>query len=333
MTSIRDASGIDREVESESAEAEDNEPPERETVFVADPEIELVDEDENEDRTQPSLRRRLHECKNFHFQHQLALFNSQSLSQNVSTDDIALSALNLRKNRYGNILPSGRTRVKIESNICNSDYINANFVSGGFIATQAPLLETIPAFWAMIWEQRVPFIVMLTRLVERGVRKADLYWPTEKGRTECYAGGKLRVTLVNEKVLAFIKIRYLVVEMKVVEGYSSHFVQHIQYLHWPDFGVPQSTTGISQILSRLNKFWNQEQRIVIHCSAGVGRSGTLITAIIIDWCLQRGKKLRELNLVAIIKRIRDDRQGMVQNENQFKFLYRLLEDRERYWSS
>ena len=244
-------------------------------------------------------------------------------------DNPAIWPINRFKNRYFDALPFKDKRVLLQSNYCSSDYINASFLNRRqFISTQAPLPNTIADFWVMVWEQRSPVIVMLTRIVENGKQKAFRYWPVKENETEEYGDELVRITLLSEEKRGCIHVRSFNVQVLLENGeYSTpHTVQHIQYTEWPDFGVPTSTSGIRQIMSLVREAASDEP-IIVHCSAGIGRSGTFIAAMIVSEKLQGGDKtIANLDLVDTIAALRQERAGMVQTSEQFKFLYALLQE-------
>ncbi len=256
--------------------------------------------------------------------------------QQVDPDDPA--QINKTKNRYHNVIPFKENRVLLQNSGCSTDYINASPVNGDsvrFISTQAPIPSTIADFWVMVREQEAPVIVMLTRFVENLKQKAHLYWPIEENKPREFGDGLVRVTLLSQNKYAHVHVRNFCVEMAA----GKHKVQHIHYSEWPDNGVPISSCGIRQIMSRTRRVVKGARRrrsyvgpIIVHCSAGIGRAGTYIAASLLDEQLQHGKSLLDLDLVAVITAVRKDRNGMVQTREQFKFLYDVLREREYYWN-
>lgn len=152
------------------------------------------------------------------------------------------------KNRYPDILPREDTRVRLQHTGCEgSDYINANYVfEKQYIATQAPLYSTFADFWRMIWEQGACIIVMLTRLTENGVTKANIYWPAAIG--EKIAFGLLTVELLHETAFDNIECRLV----RISDGIEHRDVYHLHYTGWPDFGVPSSTKEIIDLVKVTN---------------------------------------------------------------------------------
>ena len=257
----------------------------------------------------------------------------------------ALSAQNKGKNRYNGVYPEEEHRVPIGPD--GIGYINANFVWGlskkerCYVSTQAPLPSTIVDFWLMCYEQRPPVIIMLTRMVENSRQKANLYWPVEVNRPRTW--GSIRVTVLacyeEKNTLQVRKIR-----LEVVDDPSAPVreVYQVQCMVWPDYGVPASTGGIRRIMTLMQRLRRNAVAVaggdkeavgppVVHCSAGIGRSGTFIAAALLDEELAGGASLRELKVPETVAAMRTQRAGCVQTPDQFSFLRRLLCDRARYW--
>lgn len=230
------------------------------------------------------------------------------------------------KNRYPDILPREDTRVRLQHTGCEgSDYINANYVfEKQYIATQAPLFSTFADFWRMVWEQGACIIVMLTRLTENGNVKANVYWPASLGEKSVF--GLLTVELIHETAFDNIECRLF----RISDGIEHRDVYHLHYTGWPDFGVPSSTKEIIDLVKVTNYLraragW--EKPIVTHCSAGVGRVGTFIAIHQAVRLLNAGKKPKILDLVFAMRQCR---QGMVQREEQYVFIHRVVADYERH---
>jgi len=213
-----------------------------------------------------------------------------------------------------------------------SDYINANFVSGEipqsyhkYIACQAPLENTINDFWRMVWEQRCGVVVMLTDVEED---KAISYWP-EEGKIVRY--GSFLVCHKKNFELGDVKVRSLLIREAISQGKNStREVIHLQYKNWPDFGIPTSTKVIRDLLVLITKFKERASEIhslsgpiVVHCSAGVGRTGVFLGCHI---ALDRLRFGELPNVKETIRRIREERQGLVRTFEQYTFIYRVLLD-------
>uniref|UniRef100_A0AAY4BMX1 protein-tyrosine-phosphatase n=1 Tax=Denticeps clupeoides TaxID=299321 RepID=A0AAY4BMX1_9TELE len=243
--------------------------------------------------------------------------------------DTARVPENRGKNRYNNILPYDATRVKLsylEDDPC-SDYINASYIPGNnfrreYIATQGPLPGTKEDFWRMVWEQNVHNIVMVTQCMEKGRVKCDQYWPLNR---EPLYYGDLVVQMLSESVLPEWTIR----EFKICYDGQMNFprmVRHFHYTIWPDHGVPETTQSLIQFVRTVRDYVDRAPNsgpTVVHCSAGVGRTGTFI---VLDRVLQQLDSRGTVDIYGCVFDLRQQRSHMVQTECQYAYLHQCVRD-------
>ncbi|CAI8048765.1 Receptor-type tyrosine-protein phosphatase F [Geodia barretti] len=226
-------------------------------------------------------------------------------------------------NRFANITVYDDNRIvlmPIDGNPdCQRDYINACYIDGykhrkKFIATQGPLVNTVVDFWRLVWQERPPTIVMLTDVKEKKKVKCYKYWPDSGTRSF----GPFRVTITEQQRLVDYTTRNLLLELKGRSERALNVTQ-LHYMAWPEHGVPTEPTSLLAFHRRLKKLHQFPKRpILVHCSAGVGRTGTLIT---IDCVLEQLLKERLVDVAGTIKLLRTQRMKMVQNLEQFIFIH------------
>ncbi|XP_077955588.1 receptor-type tyrosine-protein phosphatase F isoform X13 [Gasterosteus aculeatus] len=231
--------------------------------------------------------------------------------------------VNKPKNRYANVIAYDHSRVVLTSvdAVPGSDYINTNYIDGyrkqnAYIATQGPLPETLSDFWRMVWEQRSNTIVMMTRLEEKSRVKCDQYWPSRG--TETY--GMIQVTMLDTVDLATYSVRTFALYKN--GSSEKREVRQFQFMAWPDHGVPEYPTPILAFLRRV-KACNPPDAgpMVVHCSAGVGRTGCFI---VIDAMLERMKHEKSVDIYGHVTCMRAQRNYMVQTEDQYIFIHEAL---------
>ncbi|KAG7207331.1 hypothetical protein KM043_008998 [Ampulex compressa] len=229
---------------------------------------------------------------------------------------------NRPKNRFTNILPYDHSRFKLQpvDDEEGSDYINANYVPGHnspreFIVTQGPLHSTRDDFWRMVWESNSRAIVMLTRCIEKGREKCDHYWPMD---TLPVYYGDICVTILNEAHYP----DWSITEFMLCRGDVKRVIQHFHFTTWPDFGVPSPPQTLARFVRAFRERVRPDQRpIVVHCSAGVGRSGTFIT---LDRILQQILVSKYVDIFGIVWAMRKERVWMVQTEQQYICIHQCL---------
>ncbi|XP_028711502.2 LOW QUALITY PROTEIN: tyrosine-protein phosphatase non-receptor type 11 [Peromyscus leucopus] len=247
---------------------------------------------------------------------------------------------NKNKNRYKNILPFDHTRVVLHDGDPNepvSDYINANIIMPEFetkcnnskpkksyIATQGCLQNTVNDFWRMVFQENSRVIVMTTKEVERGKSKCVKYWPDEYALKEY---GVMRVRNVKESAAHDYTLRELKLS-KVGQGNTERTVWQYHFRTWPDHGVPSDPGGVLDFLEEVHH--KQESivdagPVVVHCSAGIGRTGTFIVIdILIDIIREKGVDC-DIDVPKTIQMVRSQRSGMVQTEAQYRFIYMAVQ--------
>ncbi|XP_036844675.1 receptor-type tyrosine-protein phosphatase epsilon isoform X5 [Oncorhynchus mykiss] len=253
-------------------------------------------------------------------------FNSLPSGYTQGTYQEANKEDNREKNRYPNILPYDHSRVvltQLDGNLC-SDYINASYIHGytdnnKFIAAQGPKQDTVADFWRMIWEQKTATIVMLTNLKERKEDKCYQYWPDQG----CWTYGNVRVAVEDVTVLVDYTIRKFYIQYQASDGTKpSRLVTQLHFTSWPDFGVPFSPIGMLKFLKKVKTVNSSfAGPIVVHCSAGVGRTGTFI---VIDGVIDMMHQEQKIDVFGFVSKIRDQRSQLVQTDIQYSFIYQAL---------
>ncbi|NXO47766.1 PTN3 phosphatase, partial [Aramus guarauna] len=225
---------------------------------------------------------------------------------------------NMDKNRYKDVLPYDATRIILQG---DEDYINANYVnmeipSAGivnrYIATQGPLPHTCAHFWQVVWDHKLSLIIMLTTLTERGRTKCHQYWPDPPDVMEY---GSFRVRCHSEDCT----IAYVVREMVItnVETEQQHTITHLQYVAWPDHGVPDDSMDFLEFVTCMRPKRVENEPVLVHCSAGIGRTGVLVTMETAMCLIERNQPVYPLD---IVRKMRDQRAMMVQTSSQYKFV-------------
>lgn len=245
----------------------------------------------------------------------------------------AIQPCNHPKNRYSNVLPLEKTRVVLSKDGADgSDYINASYINGqipgsekAYICTQGPTKNTIQDFWRMIWEQNSTIIVMLTKEVENTKPKCARYWP-EDGQSELH--GRFRVTQENTETVGEVVIRTMLLE-DTRDGLNRTVTQY-QYTSWPDHGLPVSTTAFLELVRMVDK-QKKSGPVVVHCSAGIGRSGTFCTvhSTIAKYKHDLATKpdvQPAFDILHTVIYMRQQRPGMVQTKEQYMFCYLSIDE-------
>ncbi|KAK0148330.1 Tyrosine-protein phosphatase non-receptor type 9 [Merluccius polli] len=258
----------------------------------------------------------------------------------AGTFDYSKKLANQIKNRYSDVLCLDQSRVRL-CELCDdedetSDYINASFMDGykrsnAYIATQGPLPKTFEDFWRMVWEQTVLLIVMTTRVVERGRVKCGQYWPLEESRTEQHGYFLVR----NMHIQGFQDFKLSHLELYNTQTGEKREISHYLYVSWPDFGVPKCASAMLDFREHVQQRQEAAVRslgsswtgppggppVVVHCSAGIGRTGTFCT---LDICLSRLEDTGTVDVRQTVRRMRTQRAFSIQTWDQYYFCYTAI---------
>ncbi|XP_077528731.1 tyrosine-protein phosphatase 10D-like isoform X2 [Haemaphysalis longicornis] len=242
--------------------------------------------------------------------------------------DVARQPANSKKNRFTNIHPFDKSRVPLSvvGDDEQSSYINASFVKGynaerEYIAAQGPNALTVNDFWRMIWEHDVKIIIMLTQLVEGNKKKCERYWP-EDNKEHSYGCVQVRKDSSAERS------DFILTELKIKSDDSSKWrnVQHVFFTAWKDHGTPESPETLIRFVRTCQRMFGPrggaQPPILVHCTAGVGRTGTFIA---LDMCLQKLEVEDDVDIFHLILELRESRRCMVQNEKQYTYLYNCVD--------
>ncbi|NP_542415.1 tyrosine-protein phosphatase non-receptor type 13 isoform 3 [Homo sapiens] len=228
---------------------------------------------------------------------------------------------NRRKNRYKNILPYDATRVPLGD---EGGYINASFIKIPvgkeefvYIACQGPLPTTVGDFWQMIWEQKSTVIAMMTQEVEGEKIKCQRYWPNILGKTTMVSN-RLRLALVRMQQLKGFVVRAMTLED--IQTREVRHISHLNFTAWPDHDTPSQPDDLLTFISYMRHI-HRSGPIITHCSAGIGRSGTLIC---IDVVLGLISQDLDFDISDLVRCMRLQRHGMVQTEDQYIFCYQVI---------
>ncbi|XP_015213408.1 tyrosine-protein phosphatase non-receptor type 2 isoform X1 [Lepisosteus oculatus] len=241
---------------------------------------------------------------------------------------------NRNRNRYRDVSPFDHSRVKLEN--AENDYINASLVvmeeaQRNYILTQGPLRNTCGHFWLMIWEQKSRAVIMLNRVIEKGSEKCAQYWPTKEEREMSFRDTGFHVTLLSEDIKSYYTVRVL--GLKNTNTGETREIFHFHYTTWPDFGVPESPASFLNFLFKVRESGSLNSDhgpAVVHCSAGIGRSGTFS---LVDTCLllmDKRKDPSSVDIKKILLDMRKYRMGLIQTPDQLRFSYMAVIEGAKY---
>ncbi|XP_011944118.1 PREDICTED: tyrosine-protein phosphatase non-receptor type 2 isoform X1 [Cercocebus atys] len=254
---------------------------------------------------------------------------------------------NRNRNRYRDVSPYDHSRVKLQN--AENDYINASLVDieeaqRSYILTQGPLPNTCCHFWLMVWQQKTKAVVMLNRIVEKESVKCAQYWPTDDQEMLFKETG-FSVKLLSEDVKSYYTVHLLQLEninyienlwitlylkllmldvKRSLKSGETRTISHFHYTTWPDFGVPESPASFLNFLFKVRESGSlnpDHGPAVIHCSAGIGRSGTFS---LVDTCLVLMEKGDDINIKQVLLNMRKYRMGLIQTPDQLRFSYMAI---------
>ncbi|KAL3994738.1 Protein-tyrosine phosphatase family protein [Acanthocheilonema viteae] len=247
--------------------------------------------------------------------------------KNYTPKNAAMEAWNLDqnfdKNRYEDIKLEDKTRVKLKKIPNNDDdYIHASYVIVSndltYICAQGPLLNTVQDFWIMAIQEQTNVILQLCQNKENDREQCSEYFPNESIGWKEYGAVRVRITEPTSGIVTLKKVT----RTKIEASYSDkkQEVMHIAYAGWPDHSVPDSPATCREIYSLLRKYYGKKP-IIVHCSAGVGRTGTFVA---IEMAMEKLRKNETCIVVDITKKLREQRLHAVQNDLQYLFIYRMM---------
>ncbi|KAI1732781.1 protein-tyrosine phosphatase domain-containing protein [Ditylenchus destructor] len=255
---------------------------------------------------------------------EIEMDNRQDIIESPTLENGSIDENNRLKNRYMNIGAVEHTRIHIHSGISSDGYINANFIDScdshnAYIATQAPLPHTFSDFWTMIWQENCNVIVAITNLVEGGRVKCDQYWPPTLRATMAF--DNFQLTLDSEQQNSVFVHRIITLRaLNCPPGTSERTIHQVHFTSWPDHAVPQTVFPLLYFLNYVSEI-EQTGPIVVHCSAGVGRSGSFI---LIDSMRRHLLQCDRINIQAHLRHIRRQRSHLVQTLDQYIFCHDVL---------
>lgn len=241
---------------------------------------------------------------------------------------------NKTRNRYRDVSPFDHSRIHLQ--LDTNDYINASLITveeaqRNYILTQGPLPNTCGHFWEMVWEQRTRGVVMLNRVIEKGSIKCAQYWPHREEKDAIFEDTSFKLTLVSEDIKSYYTVRQL--ELENLSTQETREILHFHYTTWPDFGVPESPASFLNFLFKVREsgcLSSDVGPVVVHCSAGIGRSGTFC---LVDTCLllmSIRKDPSSVRIRDVLLEMRRYRMGLIQTADQLRFSYLAVIEGAKY---
>ncbi|XP_068525199.1 phosphatidylinositol phosphatase PTPRQ isoform X3 [Anas acuta] len=292
-------------------------------ITVAD--LELKDERFTRPISKKSFLQHVEElCTNNNLKFQEEFSELPKFLEDLASTDADLP-WNRSKNRFPNIKPYNNNRVKLmpDAGIPGSDYINASYVSGylcpnEFIATQGPLPGTVGDFWRMVWETRAKTLVMLTQCFEKGRIRCHQYWPEDNKPVTVFGD------IVITKLMEDTQIDWTIRDLKIERHGDCMMVRQCNFTSWPEHGVPETTAPIIHFVKLIRASRAGDNTpMVVHCSAGVGRTGVYIA---LDHLTQHVNDHDFVDIYGLVAELRSERMCMVQNLAQYIFLHQCVLD-------
>uniref|UniRef100_A0A8D2MUT7 Phosphatidylinositol phosphatase PTPRQ n=1 Tax=Zonotrichia albicollis TaxID=44394 RepID=A0A8D2MUT7_ZONAL len=292
-------------------------------ITVAD--LELKDERFTRPISKKSFLQHVEElCTNNNLKFQEEFSELPKFLEDLASTDADLP-WNRSKNRFPNIKPYNNNRVKLmpDAGIPGSDYINASYVSGylcpnEFIATQGPLPGTVGDFWRMVWETRAKTLVMLTQCFEKGRIRCHQYWPEDNKPVTVFGD------IVITKLMEDIQIDWTIRDLKIERHGDCMMVRQCNFTSWPEHGVPETTAPFIHFVKLIRASRAHDNTpMVVHCSAGVGRTGVYIA---LDHLTQHINDHDFVDIYGLVAELRSERMCMVQNLAQYIFLHQCVLD-------
>uniref|UniRef100_A0A8D0SZ38 Phosphatidylinositol phosphatase PTPRQ n=1 Tax=Sus scrofa TaxID=9823 RepID=A0A8D0SZ38_PIG len=292
-------------------------------ITVAD--LELKDERLTRPISKKSFLQHVEElCTNNNLKFQEEFSELPKFLQDLSSTDADLP-WNRAKNRFPNIKPYNNNRVKLiaDASIPGSDYINASYVSGylcpnEFIATQGPLPGTVGDFWRMVWETRAKTLVMLTQCFEKGRIRCHQYWPEDNKPVTVFGD------IVITKLMEDVQIDWTIRDLKIERHGDCMAIRQCNFTAWPEHGVPESSAALVHFVKLVRASRAHDTTpMVVHCSAGVGRTGVFIA---LDHLTQHINDHDFVDIYGLVAELRSERMCMVQNLAQYIFLHQCVLD-------
>jgi protein tyrosine phosphatase len=230
-----------------------------------------------------------------------------------------LEPRNLCKNRYTNIIPNNATRVKLENS--DDDYINANHcLENRVIIAQGPMHGRHTEFYHMVWTNQSSAIAMLTNYIEKNFPKCSYYLPQDK-ITKIAGEYEIRSQSdrsVQEPALAELDIKITKLFIKSKSGEERTVTQY----HFPFWEDSKGTA--EKVVAALARTLLKETKPVIHCSAGIGRSGTL-AAVMDAYAQIKAGHISDDLVPKVVTKLRSERHGCVQTAPQYQTIYIALQ--------